>query len=184
MDIGSFFLIIALFILVGLYISRPFFEGRKARVLTRQDHDLSALLAEKERTLTALQELEFDALLGKIPEEVFPVQRLTLVQRGAELLQQIDQLEGQAGGSRTVESAKERLEAAVAERRAAQASGVPAGSNGGNHADDPVEALIAARRRTRQEKAAGFCHQCGSPLQQSDRFCPKCGTLVSGTLVK
>jgi hypothetical protein len=178
MDIGSFFLIIALLILVGLYISRPFFEGRKAKVLTRQEHDLSALLAEKERTLTALQELEFDALLGKIPEEIYPTQRVVLVQRGAELLQQIDQLDGQAGDGGAALSARDRLEAIVVDRRSAQASVVPVGSNGGNHADDPVEALIAARRRTRQEKAAGFCHQCGSPLQQSDRFCPKCGTLV------
>lgn len=177
MDIGSFFLILALFILVGLYISRPFFDRRKARAVTQQDHDLSALLAEKERTLTSLQELEFDFVLGKIPEEIYPTQRAALVQRGAELLQQIDGFAGQAGGVKA-ENAVDKLEAAVAARRAAQGSAIPAGTNGGNHADDPVEAMIAARRRTRQEKAAGFCHQCGSPLQQSDRFCPKCGTLV------
>ena len=178
MDIGSFLLILALLILVGLYISRPFFEGRKAKLFTQQEHDLSALLAEKERTLTALQELEFDAVLGKIPEEIYPTQRAALLQRGADLLQQIDGLKGEAGGRRAAENGREPQEAAGSAHRAAQGSVVAAGSNGGNHADDPVEALIAARRRTRQEKAAGFCHQCGSPLQQSDRFCPKCGTLV------
>lgn len=176
MDIGSFFLIIALFILVGLYISRPFFDRRKAREIIQQDHELSALLAEKERTLTALQELEFDFVLGKIPEEIYPTQRASLVQRGVELLQQIDVIAGKGGGK--AENVVDQLEAAVAARRAAQGVAVLAGSNGGNHADDPLEAMIAARRRTRQEKAAGFCHHCGSPLQQSDRFCPKCGTVV------
>jgi NADH pyrophosphatase NudC (nudix superfamily) len=40
---------------------------------------------------------------------------------------------------------------------------------------DDLEALIAARRRARQEKASGFCPNCGKPVQESDRFCPKCG---------
>jgi ribosomal protein S27AE len=35
--------------------------------------------------------------------------------------------------------------------------------------------LIASRRRERLEKAAGFCPQCGKPVQISDKFCPRCG---------
>lgn len=175
MDIGSLFLILALLVLVGLFVSRPFFE-KKASTVTKDEHDLSALLAEKDRTLTALQELEFDSTLGKIPEEDYPAQRELLVQRGAEVLRRIDALQGQV----LSENAEKRLEAAIAARRisgtAAQAGG---GNGGGNHPDDPVEALIAARRRNRQGKAAGFCHKCGRPLQQSDRFCPKCGTAVN-----
>jgi predicted amidophosphoribosyltransferase len=41
--------------------------------------------------------------------------------------------------------------------------------------DDLVEQKIANRRRERNEKSAGFCPNCGGPLQKSDRFCPKCG---------
>jgi predicted amidophosphoribosyltransferase len=39
--------------------------------------------------------------------------------------------------------------------------------------------LLADRRRVRQEKAVGFCPQCGGPVQKSDRFCPKCGAKTS-----
>ncbi|HWQ84225.1 MAG TPA: zinc ribbon domain-containing protein, partial [Anaerolineales bacterium] len=46
-------------------------------------------------------------------------------------------------------------------------------------ADDSIEVALAQRRRQRQEKSAGFCPQCGGPVQKSDRFCPKCGTVLS-----
>jgi len=175
MDIGSLFLILALFILVGLFVSRPFIE-KKATAVTKDEHDLSTLLAEKDRTLTALQELEFDSTLGKIPEEDYPAQRELLLQRGVEVLRRLDALQGQA----VSDNAEKRLEAAIAARRASLSATPSGGGNGnGTHPDDLVEALIAARRRNRQGKAAGFCHKCGRPLQQSDRFCPKCGTEVN-----
>jgi hypothetical protein len=174
MDIGSLFIILALFVLVGLFVSRPFFE-KKAKAISENEHDLSALLAEKDRTLTALQELEFDSALGKIPEEDYPRQRELLVQRGADVLRQLETLQGlELAGS-----PEKRLEAAIAERRiSGQVALAGNGNGGGNHPDDPVEALIATRRRNRQGKAAGFCHKCGRPLQQSDRFCPKCGAEI------
>jgi hypothetical protein len=199
MDIGSLFLILALLILVGLFVSRPFFEP-KATAVTKQEHDLSALLAEKDRTLTALQELEFDFVLGKIPEENYPAQRAFLVQKGIEVLQRLDGLQdqtlpiqstgpvkitGTVMSPELVKNAVERLDVEVVERLVSQEAArgkntvvTSGGNGGGNYPDDPVEALIAARRRNRQGKAAGFCHKCGGPLQQSDLFCPKCGTAV------
>jgi len=174
MDIGSLFLILALLILVGFFVSRPFFE-KKATAVTKEEHDLSALLAEKERTLTALQELEADFSLGKIPDEEYPVQRKLLMQHGAEVLERLDALQGQNFNK----EAEKHLETAVVARRISGMEAAAGGGNGnGAHPDDPVEALIASRRRSRQGKAAGFCHKCGRPLQQSDRFCPKCGTAI------
>ena len=174
MDIGSLFLVLALFILVGFFISRPFFE-RKSAAVTKQEHDLSALLAEKERTLTAIQELEMDFGLGKIPEDEYPVQRSQLLQHGADVLEQLDALQGQGFN----QGSNKDLETAVAAGRISGAEASTANGNGnGAHPDDPLEALIAYRRRSRQGKAAGFCYKCGSPLQQSDRFCPKCGTAI------
>lgn len=38
-----------------------------------------------------------------------------------------------------------------------------------------LETLISGRRMQRVERSAGFCVQCGSPLQQSDKFCSNCG---------
>jgi hypothetical protein len=174
MDIGSLFLILALLVLVGFFVSRPFFET-KATAVTQEEHDISALLAEKERTITALIELETDFTLGKIPEDEYPVQRKLLLQQGADVLQRLDALQGQS----ISQAAENHLDAAVAARRLAGAEATAGAGNGnGIHPDDPVEALIASRRRNRQGKAAGFCYKCGRPLQQSDRFCPKCGTAI------
>ena len=45
--------------------------------------------------------------------------------------------------------------------------------------DDDIERLLAARRRASQRETAGFCPNCGGPIQKSDRFCPKCGATVT-----
>jgi hypothetical protein len=82
MDLGSVFLILALTILVGLFVSRPFFERQKAipnGKTSSLDHDRSALLAERDRVLNALKELDFDHTLGKIPEDEYPEQRTCCV---------------------------------------------------------------------------------------------------------
>jgi len=125
----------------------------------------SSLLAERDRVLTALQDLDFDQALGKIPAEDYPVQRAALVSTGAEVLRQLDQLEPEKAMEYSVE---DRLEAAVAARRA-ELRRSP--SNG----DDDLEMAIAARRRDRQDKSAGFCPKCGNPVLSSDVFCARCG---------
>ncbi len=146
----------------------------------------SALLAERDRILNSLQELDFDYAMGKIPEEDYPEQRLALVKSGAEVLRRLDDL--QAGPSQVshIDDQEARLEAAVAARREG-IPGMPLVAGAGDHngrwsragvPDDALERQIAARRRERQEKAAGFCPQCGSAVQKSDLFCPKCGTKV------
>lgn len=177
MDIGSLFLILALALAVGLFIAQPFLNsafkegsGRKVAFEAR-DHVRSALLAEREQVLDALQELDFDQALGKIPAEDFPYQRSRLLAQGAAVLRKLDELEPSVG----VMSAEDRLEAAVAARRA-ETRGAAASANIG--AGDAIEDQIALRRRAREEKSAGFCPKCGRPLQTSDRFCPKCGTAL------
>lgn len=184
MDLGSILFLIALLILVSLFVIRPFLTKRSSSV-SKEEHDYSALLAERDRIVNALQELDFDYTLGKIPEEDYPAQRAQLLRRGASVLRQLDayQIEGPA------EDAEIRLEAAISARRGDSGGNAPqskaAASNGngrraGIQPDDDLEALIASRRRERQEKAAGFCPQCGGPLQKSDLFCPKCGNPVAG----
>ncbi|OGO36431.1 MAG: hypothetical protein A2W35_15820 [Chloroflexi bacterium RBG_16_57_11] len=184
MDIGSLLIILALLVLVGLFISRPFFDKEAvSNGLTerQEDHERSALLAERDQVLTALQELDFDNELRKIPEEDYAPQRARLLQHGAEVLRRLDAYQPEGAGS----TAEQRIEAAIAARRAAAVSGSAAPGtatpNGRKQAvsvaspDDAVEAILADRRRVRQEKAAGFCPQCGGAVQKSDRFCPKCG---------
>jgi len=177
MDIGSIFLLLGLMILVGLYVSRPFFT-RKATVFSQEEHGLSVLLAEQERLINALQELEFDHVLGKIPEEEYPAQRAHLVARAVEIMRQVDTARAEA----LTGDVETRLEAAIEARRADGAKvqsfgkrSIPSESS----PDDELEAMLSSRRRERKEKAAGFCPQCGKPVQLSDRFCSKCGATLA-----
>jgi len=177
-DLGSLFLIIALALLVSIFISRPFFSRaatarlveHKPQATSQADHVRSTLLAERDRLLTALQELDFDNSLGKIPAEDYPVQRAELLTAGADVLRKLDEIEQRSPGG----SAEERLEQAVAAHRAdsRQRPRLPAADQ------DELESLISARRRSRQEKSAGFCPKCGRPLQQSDKFCSSCGASI------
>jgi hypothetical protein len=172
MDIGSIFLILALLLVVGLFVGRPFVDQKKVRYFSatdKADHERSALLAERDRTLTALAELDFDYSLGKIPEEDYPAQRTSLLHNGANLLRRLDALQPELNTDDT----ESRLEAAIAGRRMAPGSALPAVVLAAQ--EDEFEVMLANRRRVRQEKAAGFCPQCGQPVQKSDRFCPKCG---------
>jgi hypothetical protein len=189
MDLGSIFLIIALLALVAIFIGRPLLEAKPRDTTAAQffadaargDRKRSALLAERDRVLNALSELDFDHAVGKIPEEDYPEQRSTLLEHGAQVLRELDGFETEQSADEKVltfaDNAEARLEAAIAVRRMmrAPAGGAPLAGNGGPAVDDDIEIQIAARRRLRQEKAAGFCPQCGGPVQKSDRFCPKCG---------
>ena len=188
MDLGSIFLIFALLVLVGLFISRPFFISSQPvaqRAPDREDHELSMLLAERDHILNALQELDFDYALNKIPDEDYPLQRNILLQRGAQVLRKLDEQQS----VNPVEDVETRIEAAIAARRADAAREVVNATNGGNgrgetagiaaNPDDGLEVMLANRRRIRREKSGGFCPQCGGPLQKSDRFCHKCGARLA-----
>jgi NADH pyrophosphatase NudC (nudix superfamily) len=174
MDIGSIFLILGLFVLVALYISRPFFM-RTAKPVSSRELNLSVMLAEQERVINALQELDFDYSLGKIPEPDFPAQRAMLLSHAADVLRQVDALRIDTANSnlstQTDSAASPRNTNSQAMQKGTGKRSILTGSV----PDDELEALIAARRRQRSEKAAGFCPHCGKPIQLSDRFCPRCG---------
>jgi hypothetical protein len=191
MDVPSLFLILAVALLVGVFISRPFANRRSATeklihpAADENEIRRSSLLAERDRVLMALQDLEFDYTLGKIPAETYPVQRTELLTKGAAVLRQLDELMG----TKATTSAESRLEAVVAARRAdamvqpahqaeAVSAGFPAPAGVRRppaSGEDDIEALVAARRQVRQEKAGGFCPKCGRPAAKSDRFCSRCG---------
>ena len=166
MEIAAIFFTLAIFILVAMYLYAPFME-RRARRVTEEEHELSALLAERDRVVNSLQELDFDFKLGKIPEEDYPTQRAGLLQKGADILRKIDSFSPQAGSVQDDEEA--RLEKAIAARRADASTAKPEVS------DDDVESMISSRRKNRKEKSGGFCPKCGRPIIATDRFCPSCG---------
>jgi hypothetical protein len=153
MDLAAILFLVALLLAVSLYLVTPLMNNRTTR-RREETQEVSSLLAERERLLNALQELDFDFQLGKIPEEDYPEQRADLLQRGAEVLKKLDAL--------------------AASRPPLVPQKAAAGAEGGL-TDDQVESMLAARRRARKTKAAGFCPRCGKSILVTDQFCPHCG---------
>lgn len=174
MELTAIFFSLAILIFVAIYLYAPFME-RRARRVTEEEHELSALMAERDRLINALQELDFDFKLGKIPEDEYPVQRRTLLQKGADILRRIDVFAAPSpsGRANAGQDTEARLERAIAARRADSALAKV------EVTDDDLEAMIASRRKTRTKKSAGFCTRCGKPVLVTDRFCPSCGKALS-----
>jgi len=172
MEVSAIFFTLAVAVLVGMYLYQPFMQKRRRRD-RQEEHEYSAVLAEYDHVLDALQELDFDNSLGKIPSEDYTSQRAALFERGSELLRKLDEM---APETRTQGSSTEgRVEAAVASRRAdAAGSEAPAALS-----DDDLEAMISARRKSRVGKSAGFCPKCGKAVMASDHFCPSCGKALT-----
>ena len=169
MQLTAIFFTLAVLILVGIYLYAPFME-RRARRVTEEEHELSTLMAERDRVINSLQELDFDYNLNKIPEEDYPSQRADLLQKGADILRKIDLL---APRATSIQDTEALLERAIAARRAvAPLTQVEV-------TDDDLESLISSRRQSRTNKSAGFCPKCGKPVMVSDRFCPSCGKSLS-----
>lgn len=162
MDLASILLILTVLILTAAFVVRPLFEkmSRKNRSKgdqTNQEHLRSSLLAEKERALNSLQELDFDHSLHKIPEELYPEQRSVLMNQAAGILKQLEEL-GVPQGTQMSKPAS-----------------TPTGAQAGY---DELEELIAKRKGEIKVRSGGFCPHCGKPVSESDRFCPKCGATI------
>ena len=166
MDIGAIFLILTGVLLVAVYVVYPFLQ-KPERILT-EDHRLSSLLAENERVLNALQELDFDNTLGKIPQEDYPSMRKELLVKGVDILKQMDEMKQ----STTNADVEKLLEEAITSRRNASEAKTASTID---EKDEELEALIAKRKLSRDSKSAGFCSKCGNPLLVTDVFCPRCG---------
>ena len=165
MEIGSVFLILAVLIIAGMYLYAPF--TTRARTMysnNNEEHELSSLKAERDRVVNSLQELDFDFKLGKVPADDYPEQRQTLLQKGSEILRQLDEIE-KTFSSQDVQT---RIEKAAAKKRADASSETEVD-------DKEIEIMIKARRKEIKNKSAGFCPKCGKPVLVTDKFCPACG---------
>jgi hypothetical protein len=162
MDLGAIFLLILVLVFILIFVTRPFFIRQRGHSVEKMEKSrkLSSLLAERERLLTAILELDSDQALDKIPAGDYSNQRLELLQRGAEILRKIDGLTERTPGEKNAH--KEFLPGI--------SSAVPVVLS-----DDDLEELLARRRMIRKDKTAGFCPKCGKPVLFSDAFCPFCG---------
>jgi hypothetical protein len=192
MDLASLVLGLALLLLVAFYVVRPLVEGRALR--ERQPGPADSLLAERERILTALRDLDFDYATGKLVDEDFVGPRAELLAHGAQVLRQLDALgvDAHADNGHADDADHEpavsavpaagkpapddEIEQAVARRRRERANRQAPPVPG---TDDEIEAAVAPRRagRTAHEGGAALvCSECHTPAQPGDRFCARCGT--------
>lgn len=155
MDIGSFFILLAILLLVALFISQPFFDQDHASA--RPESEYSHLLAERERLLDRIQELDFDYELNKVADNDYHRARNSLLEETAAVMRRIDGIEEEKGIEKTTPS-EEAL------RRSPPKSEV-----------DEIETLIASRRRELGEKKQSFCPHCGHAVTDSDQYCVHCG---------
>lgn len=171
MAIGSILIGVALLILVGLFIARPFLRAQDSEAVQTERQ---LLLEEKEYLLDQIQALDFDHETGKIPTEVHELQRARLMEQATAVLQEIDL----AGGAPiSTPALDDQADTAV-------------------DVDIEIEAAIARLRRQRAQKKietsasvpaaaaatnghARFCPQCGTPTDPDDRFCANCGHNLS-----
>lgn len=158
MEPVAIILIVITLFFVLLYVTRPFFQGTPHRKALG-NQEMSFLLAERESLLTALQELDLDQSLGKIPSDDYPTQRKALLQKGTEILRKLDAVADSSAGRPGKKSTQVKNTTSLL-------VGV---------SDDDLEDMLARRRNGLKNKTAGFCPQCGNPIQQSDVFCPTCG---------
>lgn len=167
MELGAVILVLVVAVAVGLFIAQPL-QSSARRATRFESQEVSALLAERERAINALQELDFDHVLGKVPAEDYPAQRAALVQRGGEILMKLDALALTPNPSPDYgRGGRNHLP-----------SPVLGGGAGGEGREDDLEALIVARRSARKNKSGGFCPRCGKPVMVTDRFCPNCGKAI------
>ena len=155
MDPVAIFMLIMVILLAAIFVAQPFLEHQ--HIKSQSSPEVSSLLAEREKTLNALLELDFDNGLGKIPEEEYSAQRSRLIKTGSDILKRLVEIEGTQHNPTVLPDGSAVL-----------------------HEDSQVingqlEDLISKRRAARRHKTAGFCPHCGKPIQQSDLFCPSCG---------
>ena len=172
MDLGSLLLGVALLVAVAFIIARPLLE--RARSEAGDAGPAEALMAERERVLAALRDLDFDHAMGKLLDDDYQAQRARLVADGATILRQLDALpsgrapEAVPGTEPTAADLDRDIEQAIKQRRARTAAPAPR-----RNVDAEIEATVAERRQ-----GARFCSQCGQPVRPDDRFCGACGAPV------
>lgn len=148
MDIGSILIALGLLAVVTAYLARPLVE-RRGQPESEESHQLSVLLAERDRVLSALQDLDMDYSMDKVTADDYTRQRRELVQQGARILRRLDEQYGQSD-----ESAVDSMSSLAAE----------------------IEAEVSSLRKTGpHQDENSFCPACGQRIQEEDRYCTHCG---------
>ena len=154
MDIGSLLLGLALLVVIAFVVARPLIE--RPNVADEPLRPVDLLLADRERVLTQLRDLDFDQTMSKINAADYAAQRAQLVAEGVAILKQLDALgltSGEAVGSGAGPAPAGEIEAAVAQLRARRAARRPAPPIGPLA---EIEAGVAERRASKHAGAEKF----------------------------
>lgn len=146
MEIISLLLISLLAVIVIAFLVFPFYQKGFSKI-TSVDLKKSTLLAERDRILDALAELEMDYQMGKVQDGFYKPLRQSLVSRGANILRNLDEFQIQTDVDMKIKD--DPLEKMIVSRR---------------------------KDREKKKNKGGHCHNCGELIQKGDRFCSNCGT--------
>jgi hypothetical protein len=148
MTMTSLFIVLLIFILSGIFIMRPFFvksdfSGRSSSSI----HD--SLIAERERLLSAIEELDLELELTKISAEEHSRNRDLLLAEAAEVIKKLDKKKKTGKKKKHTPALEESV--------------------------DDLEKMITARRKEIQKEKTRSCPACGEGIKQGDQFCSNCG---------
>ncbi len=149
MEIQTILLVIGITVLVLVYMLKPLVS--KSMIPGSNNSEYSQLVAERERIINILKELDFDQKLGKIPDDDYASQRAELVSRGGIIMEKIDQI------------SKSKNQFAERKDEISPLS------------DKDIERMIEKRRAQKSGAGKTLCPECSKPILESDRFCPSCG---------
>lgn len=176
---------LALGLPIVLWLARPWRTAeQELRPVSPQEQHLSELLARKEAIMDALAELEVDFRAGKLPEEDYQRLKANLVQQGAAVLKELDEL--QVRMTSQPPKTTERPRSRETREREGNEEDVPAPRPKATSTPSPtlaastpsLEELLTQRRAQGQARFVGFCPSCGAALRVGQRFCHWCGQPV------
>lgn len=148
MEFGSVLIVIFIFLLSGLYILRPFLvstdTGGRAGSTLRD-----SLVAERERLLLAIEELDLEFELNKISPDENTRNRENLLIEAAAVIKELDNLPKSK---------------AATKKKAAPVRD-----------DENLEKMIADRRKQLKGEKSLKCPHCGEAVEKGGQFCSNCG---------
>ena len=150
MTASALIIVLFVFVLTGLIVLRPFLEKGEG-MLKASSGVYDSLLAEQERLLAAIEELDLDLELEKISSNEHQQDRQNLLIQAADVLRELDKYskpkQEKAKGQKVDPSIDEELEKMIKERRS------------------QIEAQLTEE-----------CSSCGEKIGPEDQFCSHCGT--------
>jgi len=148
MEFSSLLIVIFIFVLSGVFIMRPFLVNEEAPRKTGSSR-IDSLLAEKERLLLAIEDLDLEFELEKISSEEHNRNRDILLAEASEVIKQLDKLQ-KTGSSKKKTSTPPK-------------------------ADDDLERMIIERRQQLQSEKSLACPKCSKAVEKGAQFCSHCG---------